>query len=91
MDEKFIRQIPKYIEKKIRATDKKSCPAQKGLLLRLSYDDKERACQNHGGGKKQEQERTALKASRRSRRIVGSVSRAGYGIRIHGRIPRRLV
>ena len=31
MDEKFIRQIPKYIEKKIRATDKKSCPAQKGL------------------------------------------------------------
>ena len=88
MDEKFIRQIPKYIEKKIRATDKKSCPAQKGLRF---YDDKERACQNHGGGKKQEQERTALKASRRSRRIVGSVSRAGYGIRIHGRIPRRLV
>lgn len=31
MDAKYIKPIPKYIEKKIRALDKKSCPQQKGL------------------------------------------------------------
>lgn len=31
MDTKYIKPIPKYIEKKIRALDKKVCTAQKGL------------------------------------------------------------
>ncbi|MFR6055480.1 MAG: PcfJ domain-containing protein [Eubacteriales bacterium] len=31
MDAKYIRPIPKYIEKKIRALDKEVCPEQKGL------------------------------------------------------------
>lgn len=31
MDAKYIKPIPKYIERKIRAHDKKSCPEQKGL------------------------------------------------------------
>lgn len=31
MDAKYIKPIPKYMEKKLRALDKQECPGQKGL------------------------------------------------------------
>ena len=67
MNAKYIKPIPKHIEKKIRTLDR----AERLALLCLSYHHTQGACQNYGRHAQQGEKDAAYETGRHSRRVFG--------------------